>query len=91
MNSVEDKPRLSQATREKNTIHVDLTIDEDTEVEIEVFNSNLDKTEEVGQATMPPPAAEVEERLEEYADGTPGTPENQTESARIELVRRPIE
>lgn len=91
MHSVEDKPRLSQATREKNTIHVDLTIDEDTEVEIEVFNSNLDKTEEVGQATIPLPATEVEERLEEYADGTPGTPENQTESARIELVRRPIE
>ncbi len=91
MQSAEDKPRLSRATREKSTIHVDLTFDEDTEVEIEVFKSNLDKTEEVGQATIPLPTAEVEERLEEYADGTPGTPENQTESTRIELVRTPIE
>lgn len=90
MHSVEDKPRLSRATRETSTTHVDLTIDEDTEVEIEMFTSNLDKTEKVGPETIPLPAAEVEERLEEYADGTPGTPENQTESARIELVRTPI-
>ena len=43
----EKKSVLRRATKQKSTTHVDLTVDDDTEVEIEMFSSNVVKIEEV--------------------------------------------